>query len=303
MVYQKISLIFLLITGNSFGTEEALEKEKTYVDDAHKKISSSILFLSNRIDAFFGSQRADDEANGSRLRILTRTTFQQNQKPDQDADLRFTLRLPHLESFFKFKFKKEFENSEEEKNENDKKKISPSEEQLYKRSSKWTFNFNTGVRLGFPTNIFSRARLRKTITLFDAIEFNPTQEAIWSSKEGFGLNFFHDIDYPFSNTYLLRLVNSAFWRDETDAFTTSHGPILFQQLTNRRAISYSFIASGSGKPKLAILNYSVAINYRQLLHSDWAFITLGPSLSFPKERQWEEIYAIFIGLEAVFGTL
>ena len=75
MVYQKISLIFLLITGNSFGTEEALEKEKTYVDNAHKKISSSILFLSNRIDAFFGSQRADDEANGSRPVSYTHLTL------------------------------------------------------------------------------------------------------------------------------------------------------------------------------------------------------------------------------------
>ncbi|MCR9205410.1 MAG: hypothetical protein NXH75_12580, partial [Halobacteriovoraceae bacterium] len=77
--------------------KEEKTSKKTYVDQAHQGVSSTILFISNRIDSFFGNQRGDDEANGSRLRVFYDSTFQQNQKLNKKADVRFTLRLPQLE--------------------------------------------------------------------------------------------------------------------------------------------------------------------------------------------------------------
>ncbi|MCR9206164.1 MAG: hypothetical protein NXH75_16390, partial [Halobacteriovoraceae bacterium] len=214
-----------------------------------------------------------------------------------------------LERLFKVSFKKEGGEDNNEKAKKGEKKSSgvnqanPTPKQLFVRTSKWTFNFNAGVRLDIPPNPFSRARLRRTFTFFDALEFNPTQEATWFREEGFGLNFSHDLDYPITNSFLLRIVNSAFWRDETDQVTTSHGPALFHQISARRAISYSLQAQGVNEPIFYINNYSGSINYRQIVHSDWVFLTLSPSVSFPKDREWREVYSLFVRLEALFGTL
>lgn len=295
---------------SSFAEEEKKDNppSTTVIDKAHQQVSSTILLISNRIDSFFGSQRGDDEANGSRLRLFYDTTYQQNQRANSKADIRFTLRLPTLENFFKLDFKREGgvtppTNEELEKAESQSTPPDPTPKQLLIQASKWTFNFNAGLRLDIPPNIFARARLRRTFTLFNAFEFNPTQEATWFREEGFGLNFTHDLDYPITNDLLFRIVNSAFWRDETDLITTSHGPTLFHQLSSRRAISYSAQAQGVGRPFFYINAYVGSINYRQLVHSNWMFFNFSPSVSFPKDNDWKEVYTLFIRLEAVFGTI
>lgn len=310
MCLLRLTIFFFLLGGFCpvLGAEEKNEEnpvEKTYVDKAHKGVSSTILFISNRIDSFFGSQRGDDEANGSRLRLFYDSTFQQNQKMNRKSDVRFTLRLPQLEKFFKISFKREGgeDNAKKEAASPTVKKTNPTPKQLLIRTSKWTFNFNAGVRLDIPPNPFARARLRRTFTFFNALEFNPTQEATWFREEGFGLNFSHDLDYPLTNSLLLRVVNSAFWRDETNQVTTSHGPVLFHQISPRSAISYSLQAQGVNEPFFYINNYSGSINFRQMAYSDWVFFTFSPSVSFPKDREWKEVHSLFIRLEALFGTL
>lgn len=295
-------LFFLVLQGS------LAEESKTAIDSAHDRVSSTILLISNRIDSFFGSQRGDDEANGSRLRVFYDHTFVQDKKWQRKTDIRFTLRLPQLENLFKLSFSRSGGNDTSKNNEVSQEQDKQNEatkraKVLLIQSKNWHFNTNAGLRIDIPFNPFARARLRRTFTLFDVLEFNPTQEATWFLEEGFGLNFSHDIDYVISSTLLFRIVNSFFWRDETDNVTSSHGPVLFHQLTKRRALSYSLQAVGINKPTFHINNYIASINYRQLLHKDWLFLQVTPSLSFPETRQWKEEYALFVRLEAVFGSL
>jgi hypothetical protein len=298
------------------------------VDSAHKGVSDTILLLSNRIDSFFGSRRGDDEANGSRLRVFYDSTFRQNQKWDKRADLRFSLRLPQLQKLLKLSFKKEggkgpkkpapdpdddTGNNEEVVDPNEQASRvgmpqgatsgAPSLRDLLLDRGRWVFNFNTGLRVDIPPNVFARARLRRTMVLFNSWEFNPTQEATWFSEQGFGLNFSHDLDYQLADNLLFRIVNSAFWVDETDVVSTTHGPILFQQLTNHRALSYSLQAQGTNRPKFFINNYSASIQYRQLIHSNWLFLEARPAIDFPKDQAWNEVYSFFFRVEAVFGSI
>lgn len=282
------------------------------MDDAHKRVSSTILLLSNRIDSFFGSRRGDDEANGSRLRLFYDSTFRQNQRWDDRIDMRFSLRLPQLQKLLKVSFKKEGGSDKRPptnapENENKKnKEVAPSKpdlKDLLLTANKWTFNVNTGLRVDIPPNPFARARLRRTMIFFGVLEFNPTQEATWFLEQGFGLNFTHDLDYSISPNLLFRIANSVFWTDETDQVTTTHGPQLFQQLSQNRALAYSIQAQGINRPTLYINNYSASIQYRQLIHSNWLFMEVRPAIDFPETENWNEVYSLFFRLEAVFGTI
>ncbi len=310
-------LLCFFSQANSYAQVEAVEQENNqeqttspldtttvYVDAAHQKVSDTILLLSNRIDSFFGSRRGDDEANGSRLRIYYDSTFLQNQKWDDRVEVRFSLRLPQLQKLLKVSLNREGgEDKAPSKDTASKTKEKPSLKDLIVTTKKWTFNFNTGLRVDFPPNLFARARLRRTFIFFNQVEFNPTQEATWFQNQGFGLNFSHDLDYQLAPDLLFRIVNSAFWLDDTDEVTTAHGPVLFQQLSRNRAISYSLQALGTNRPKLFINNYVASIQYRQLIHSNWLFLEVRPAIDFPKQQQWNEVYSLFFRVEAVFGSL
>lgn len=322
--------LILVAPGFSYGasvqeretTKTNQEKAVDLVNSAHKGVSETILLLSNRIDSFFGSRRGDDEANGSRLRVFYDSTFRQNQKWDDRVDMRFSLRLPQLQKLLNLSFKREGgkgnpppandkvgevneadDIGEEPPNAPPRMRDTPTLRDLLIDSGRWVFNVNTGLRVDIPPNLFARARLRRTMILFDKWEFNPTQEATWFQEQGFGLNFTHDLDRSITPTILFRIANSAFWVDETDVVSTTHGPILFHQLSDSRAISYSLQAQGINRPKLYINNYSASIQYRQLIHSNWLFLEARPAVDFPKDNGWNEVYSFFFRIEAVFGTI
>lgn len=308
-----IALILLLFSGIY-----AEETPPNRLDSTHQKISDSILSFSNSIDSFFGNQRGDDEANGSRLRLFYDTTLRQNEKMNSRLNVRFSLRLPQLQKLLKFSFNKDAKEKNKEPNAKgppqDKKdspalvselqpEDKPSLSQLRDFVDQWSFNFNTGIRVDFPPNLFARARLRRTMVFFEDWEFNPTQELNWFLEEGFGAVFSHDIDRALTKSTILRLTNTFVWNDETDETTSSHGPQIFHQISDTKAMSYSILAQGSNRPKPAINNYTAFITYRQQLYDKWLFGELRTAVEYPREENWNDVYSLFVRVEAVFGSI
>lgn len=295
--------------------QDVNNKSRT-IDRAHKEISSRILSLSHRIDSFFGTQRGDEESNGSRLRVFNDSFLRQHEKYDNKTNVRFSLRLPQLQKLLRFSYHRDATKEEEKKapprNDSEalkdqaihrEKELRSPLSHLKDLANKWTFNFNTGIRVDIPPNLFARARLRRTLTFLEDWEFNPTQELNWFSKGGWGALFSHDLDRRLTDATLLRIVNTLTWNNDANETTSIHGPQIIHQINERRAISYNFMAQGSNRPHYAINNYMVSINYRQLLHSNWLFTTITPAVEYPRERQWNDVYSLFIRLEAVFGAI
>ncbi len=275
---------------------------KSAVDSTHQSISSSILDISHRIDSFFGTQRGDEETNGSRLRLFYDTSLRQHEKMDNGLNVRFSLRLPTLQNLLKFKYEKKAK--EQEKTPSEQTRPTPSKRSFLKElSQKWTFNFSTGVRVDFPPNVFARARLRKTFNFFDKWEFNPTAELNWFSRGGWGALYSNDLDRKLTESTLLRIVNTFVWNNDANEITSTHGPQVIQKIDESKGISYNALASGSNRPVWAINNYRLATQFRHRVYSNWLFYEIVPAVDFPRERQWSEVYSVFIRLEALFGAL
>ncbi len=301
-----IALIIFLFSGVYAETTEP-----SRLDDTHQRISDGILSFSNQIDSFFGNQRGDDEANGSRLRLFYDNNLRQGEKWDRGLNVRFSLRLPQLQKLLKVSFNKEAKEKakgkEKENQTQTNPKNPPPEEtrknQLREFVDQWAFNFNTGIRVDIPPNLFARARLRRTMIFFDKWEFNPTQELNWFLEQGFGAVFSHDLDRRLTDKTILRLTNTLVWSDENDETTSSHGPQIFHQISDTKAISYSILAQGSNNPKPAINNYTAFIAYRQQLYGKWLFGELRPAVEYPRNQGWNDVYSLFVRVEAVFGSI
>ena len=299
--------------GNKFKKDvEPIDISKESVDEAHRQLSKSILFVSNRIDSFFGSTRADDEANGSRLRVFWNHTKTESVEYDNKADMKIHLRFPELQKKLKFSFKKEATQPQATKETDEKPKKKELDTQTKKKANtittilnttrKWSLHFNTGLKVNIPPNPFANLRLRRTF-LIGKWEFNPSQEFFWFLEDGFGETTALDFDRSITNSLLFRFENTITWKDETDTFQAIHGPSLFHQLSSRRALSYHLKAFGKNRPFHHIYNYRASLTYRQLLHNKWLFMEITPGTDFPKSNGFEKVHSVTLRFEAVFGSL
>ncbi len=305
-------IIILIASYVSLGfSEEVAPKEKKteLIDNIHGKLSVGVLRLSNRIDRFFGSKRAEDHANGSKIKLTYLTNISQDGDFDHEGLIKFRLKLPYLENLLKLSFNKE--PTKQEGRPADKKSageadIKPIPENKLKKAilsepSKWSMNFNTGIKVEIPPQFFANLRLRRSI-YFGKWEFRLSQEFFWFSRSGFGETTTMDFDRPISSSVLFRLRNAATWMDETDEFQTEHGPSIFWQISRRRAVSFNARATGRSRPSLYIEKYLTNISYRQLLHNRWFYLETGPSLEFPKSNDWKGVFSYLIKFEALIGS-
>jgi hypothetical protein len=79
---------------------------------------------------------------------------------------------------------------------------------------------------------------------------------------------------------------------------------LFQQLTNRRALTYGVLFHGETRSEVALRNYGFEFRYRQRILRKWLFLELLSSVTWPKDFLWEQRDPNFgagIGLEMYFG--
>ena len=97
----KFILLIYLFIGPALAQDVSEKKDSNLVDDTHKSVSDTILLFTNRIDSFFGTQRGDEEANGSKVRVYLDHNMREYENDRSRIDLRFTLKLPQLEKLFK----------------------------------------------------------------------------------------------------------------------------------------------------------------------------------------------------------
>lgn len=284
-----------------------------FVDYTHQTVSQSILLLTNRFDSFFGSERADDEANGSTIRLSWDHRKVESIEYENKVNLRMNLKFPALQEKLKFRFdkKEEKKTSKEDLNENksDSKTVNQiSKEQAENRkriidyAKYWNLRFEAGVRAEIPVNPFINLRVWRPYS-GSFWEFNPTHEFFVFWDDGFGTRHSFNVDFKLTEKVLLRIENAFSWTDLSDTIRSTHGPSLFYKLSRRRAISFNAKAFGKSRPTYFINNYSLSATYRQLIYKKWLFFEVSPALSFPSSNDFERIASIFFKLETVFGSI
>ncbi|MFT6069261.1 MAG: hypothetical protein ACJAT2_003450 [Bacteriovoracaceae bacterium] len=302
----KIVISFIFFGFLSVNAAVPVEEDSgpSTVDIVHERVSKTVSSFSYRIDKFFGSKRSEDSANGTQIKLAYITSKTESQKLDHGGIVKYKLKLPHLESLLKVSFSTDPHEPEEKKEgqKHDVQKDLPNQKLVKKRVPRtWSMNVNTGIKLEIPPQFFTNLSIRKSLFL-GKWELRGAQEFFWFSRDGFGETTSFDIDRPIRRDILFRLRNSATWTDSEDKFNSTHGPIVFWTLDEKKAISFSASAHGTSKPFWLIESYQSSINYRQLLYKKWFYLETGPSIIYPKAEDWSPVMSYFLKLEVIFGN-
>ncbi|MES2527801.1 MAG: hypothetical protein V4598_11975 [Bdellovibrionota bacterium] len=299
--------LFLLLASLSVFASPAEEREESRIpimDTVDDFFGQRVNHVANDFDSFFATERADDELGRSRLRIRGNYTVEERSLPNDDIQIRFNLRLPKLESRFKY-------DPDDKKEKKKNKKLS--KEELQKKEEDYLsrhrvderllFNADANVNASIHPSITFRARLRKSKET-GAVIHRFVQEGTWiSTRDGFRQRTTLNSDYSFDPALLLRFVNNVDWRISNKDFNTNHGPSLLHRLSDWDAMSYSLSMSTTVEDGVwYVSSYSLSPNYRRNLYREILYIDITPGISFPKQWSFRRTPFLFVGIEMLFGA-
>ncbi|MCO4753338.1 MAG: hypothetical protein KC478_02595 [Bacteriovoracaceae bacterium] len=313
MVKYKFLLIFMatLCTNALFAADDETPPP-VFLDVTHQRISDKIINLSNKIDSFFGDERIDDEANTTRIRLFSVTTFKEAQKASTEANFRIQLRLPRTEKRLQLVIEREQDAKGDDATTPSTATGESSESNLTDKTTAGlrylldvadiSFSSELGVRINWPPQIFFKMRFRKNINFGEWI-FRPVEEILWVDREG----WFSDLDLNFDrrldSSWLFRFVNNVRWDNQDYKLRFQHGPSLFHKINDQIGMSYNMRATLAEEPNLSSQNYQLGIGYRQLLYDKWFFWEVSPALNFPREENFRRTPVGTIKFEAIFGRI
>jgi hypothetical protein len=321
-------LKFLIIFISLFSTLSLAKKRQdpNTVDQSHQTLSKSIFLFTNRVDQFFGGEDADDNANGSTVRIFTRARQNEGEAPTYDEEIRFNLVLPQLqrrvddsvqellgretsqqrkERLAKEKNRKK---SKKKKNNNKKKRVKKNSQQgilesLYNASRLWRINVQTGVNVDWPPQPYVRLKLFRNF-FFTQWQMKPLQEIEWVDRQGWRTRTEVNFDKRLSERLLFRIENRMDWSEVLPELRFRNGPSLIHQITGKIGMSYNFrILSTNNVSSHAITNYSTSISYRQDLYKGWLFMSITPALDFPEATGFVKVPSLTLQFDVLFGSV
>jgi hypothetical protein len=294
-------ILFLPILAMASPAEEPKNKTIPILDATQEFFGLRANNVANRLDLFFGEQRADDELARSRIRFRQRYELRDRAQMTDDFQFRFNIKLPKLEDKFKFEFDKKEKSKNKEKAKQ--KARSGNSDAIAKvgLDRSWQFRSDIGVNAGLPPTIFSRGRLRKNTSTGDVIHRFVEELAWYSDRHWEQLTTF-DSDLSLGDELLLRFRSVVDWKITSQTFQTSHGPSIIQRLSDNEAISYGpSLSTVVDSGIWYVTNYRLSLAYRLNLYKQWLYLDAIPGLDFPKIGAFRRTPFIIFQVEALFG--
>lgn len=289
------------------------------VDHIHNKLSQDILGVATRLDNFFGTDRADDEANNTRIRIYTVSTKFEGETASTEGNIKLQLVLPKTQKRLQLIVESDEEdidnNNSAATQSNNNTAAAGSESASQKAADATTAalryivdtagirtSFDAGLRFTSKPQVFYRLRFRRNVSLGRWI-FRPVEQIRWVQDEGHTSDTDLDFDRKINKKWLFRVVNNIFWNDQDYNIELTNGPSWFQTINEKMGLSYNLRVNSSNTPSFAVNNYSASVGFRQLLYKNWFFWTISPAVNFPRENNFHRTPSLTLRFDAILGSI
>lgn len=273
------------------------QTEILYPEEFGSDLSSQVLTLSNRLDSFFGEPRADDEKNGSTLKLSPAIKFYADQSSEFELGVNLNLKLKNLEK----KAEQWAKNIQEKFFDENDNKTSELNSGPVDENQRWYFNLENKL-VSRPAIYFGiKFRARRNI-IQELFVHHISFEGGWDSEY-----YWHQIsvlhsDIQIRENILFRFVNEAGLFFTQDRVITTHGPSLLQTINQYNSISYNArVYFDRVNNSIEHLNSTINVDFRNGTPTKKIYLDIVPEFSYPRINNYKEVKSIFLRLEYVFG--
>ncbi|MCU0989377.1 MAG: hypothetical protein MUE63_07310 [Xanthomonadales bacterium] len=165
-------------------------------------------------------------------------------------------------------------------------------------------DYSLGVRLRVPPNPYGKVQYYFNYDFSERIDLRFRQTFFWRLDEGFGTTSRGDLAYAINLQNVLRWEGIATAHDETRGTQWYFGQTWYHLFEGSNAISLRAFVRGETNAPVELQEYGLHLNWRRPFTRDWLYLSVGPSITWPRELEEEErdlSLGFHVWLEMEFG--
>lgn len=166
--------------------------------------------------------------------------------------------------------------------------------------TRWKPRISVGARFDFPMDPYVKVSARRYFELTSLWQSRLVPSASYFDSRGARAGAEYDVYRPVRERDIFRISNEAQFLDQINVWEFFHGYSYYQRL-QKSSLEYSVSAAGVSQPEPQVSSYWVRVQWRKRLYEQWLFGKIAPEVSFPRDRDFNDTYAIFLGLEVYFS--
>jgi hypothetical protein len=150
------------------------------------------------------------------------------------------------------------------------------------------WDYSVGVRLRLPPRPYVKAQYYYNKAFSEKTDLRFRQTFFWRSDEGFGTTSRGDLAHVLSPKNVLRWEGLATISEETQGTNWYFGQTWYHLFSSRSAFSLLSFIRGETSAPVDLKEYGFNFIWRRPFTRDWIYLSLGPSVTWPREHPEEK---------------
>ncbi len=293
--------------------------QNAWIDKVQKGVYTSVCSTARWFDGLFGNPRFDQDSDDTFGRLGLFEQYDRRDQLDTRVRLRARYAFPNLKKRVRLTLGRGDEQELVEERPTGSDNPAPASFQSVDDDA-WLlglgyskqdglengFDFGVGVRLRAPVDPYVKATYRHNFVFRGDTLLRFRETPFWRDSRGFGATTQVSLDHLATDRVLLRWSNLGTVAEDTEGLDWGTSFSLYQDLSGRKAISYTALVQGETGADVPLQNYGVETRYRQNVFRRWLFMEVSASLTWPREELTEDREinpGIGIGFEMYFGPV
>lgn len=156
------------------------------------------------------------------------------------------------------------------------------------KESKSGWDYSLGVRLRAPPNPYAKVQYYFNHDFSEGVNLRFRQTFFWRRDQGLGTTSRGDLAYAVNLENVLRWEAIATSHDETQGTEWYVGQTWYHQLRGENALSLRAFVIGETNAPVELREYGLNLVWRRPFTREWLYLSIGPSLTWPRELPEEE---------------
>ena len=152
------------------------------------------------------------------------------------------------------------------------------------KAGKSGWDYSAGVRLRVPPRPYVKAQYYYNLIFSEKTDLRFRQTFFWRSQEGFGTTSRGDLAYRINPTDVLRWEGFMRFSEETEGTDWYLGQTWYHQFAGQNAFSLRSFVRGATSAPVELKEFGLKFIWRRPLTRDWLYLSVGPTVSWPRER-------------------
>jgi hypothetical protein len=174
-----------------------------------------------------------------------------------------------------------------------------------RKDQKSGWDYSLGVRMRVPPRPYAKLQYYYNKSFSKKTDLRFRQTIFWRSDHGFGTTSRGDVSHDLNLKDVLRWEGVATISEATKGTKWYFGQTWYHLFGNRSALSLLSFLRGETSAPVELKEYGFNLIWRRPWTRDWIYLSLGPSLTWPREHLYEKREASLgfgVWIEMSFGN-